>query len=154
MDVSKVLDGSQFHRILLWVVGFNELIFDNHIPMDSEDLCTAFFPGIISSECKRTTLFLDKITIDIRELAFTLHAINIYDMGFVTKENLCTVVTMEDASDIGKQGISRNDLSQPVVVEVWYPGFDVSPHGISDNHLGQLSGLFQGGFNDIYRTKT
>ena len=78
----QVLDGSQFYRILLGVVRFNELIFDDHIPLDLEDFFTTFLPGIISSQGNRTTLFSDEITVDVRELFLGSHAIDIDDMGF------------------------------------------------------------------------
>ena len=150
----QVLDGSQFHRVLLRIVRLRILVFDKHMSIDLKDSLTLFYLGIIPPQGNWTSLFSNEITVDVRKLPFGFHTIYIDDMGFQTKENLGTCVTMVKTFTIGKNGICRGSFIKPVCVQVRYSGLDVFPHGISNDHLGQLSSIVQSGFDDFHRSIT
>jgi hypothetical protein len=137
----EVLDGPKLHWVLLGVIWLSKLVLDVQFSVDFGDLCTGFFSGIIPSEGSRTTFLSNKILINLREVVFMFHSIDIDDMGLESKKHLGTGEAMKDTFDIGKEGISGDNLIEPVGVQVWKSRLDMPPHGVSDDHLSQLGGL-------------
>ena len=71
------LDGTIFCWVLLGLMRFSELVFDDELSVNFLHCFRLFALGIVSSQSVRDSMFPEKVLVDMWELRFSFHASNI-----------------------------------------------------------------------------
>ena len=100
-------DSLVFCRILMWMMGFCESIFDTELSANGGEIITGLHFGIVPSEKGRTSFFPQKMFICYWAMTFGFHGVDIDHSTLDSIEDLGTCISSKGLT-VCKEGISGN----------------------------------------------
>ena len=119
-------DCSAFHWVLLLVVWFTKSVLDVQFAVDLQNFLALFFLRIVAAKETGSSIFANKISVQLGKSALVLESIDINTMGLGSIPYLGPGMAMLKAGTVGKDWVCRDRFIEARDVSKWGTRFQVT----------------------------